>query len=132
MSKFSESLRAAAGGKARLLCVFGCGGDRDRGKRPLMGEVASRHADQLILTSDNPRSEDPASIIAQIAKGVRGRHEQIIDRRQAIQKALAEARRGDIVLVAGKGHEQYQEINGVRRRYSDAAVVRAALAGRAR
>jgi UDP-N-acetylmuramyl tripeptide synthase len=93
--------------------------------------VASRHADQLILTSDNPRSEDPAAIIAQIAKGVRGRHEQIIDRRQAIQKALSEARGGDIVLVAGKGHEQYQEISGVRRRYSDAAVVRAVLAGRA-
>lgn len=132
LEKVLESLSAVTGGKARLLCVFGCGGDRDRGKRPLMGEVASRHADQLILTSDNPRSEDPAAIIAQIAKGVRGRHEQIIDRRQAIQTALAEARRGDIVLVAGKGHEQYQEINGVRRRYSDAAVVRAALAGRTR
>jgi UDP-N-acetylmuramoyl-L-alanyl-D-glutamate--2,6-diaminopimelate ligase len=132
LEKVLESLRAAAGGKTRLLCVFGCGGDRDRGKRPLMGEVVSRHADQLIITSDNPRSEDPAAIIAQIAKGVRGRHEQIIDRRQAIQKALAEARRGDIVLVAGKGHEQYQEISGVRRRYSDAAVVRAALAGRVR
>ena len=132
LEKVLESLSAVTGGKARLLCVFGCGGDRDRGKRPLMGEVASRHADQLILTSDNPRSEDPAAIIAQIAKGVRSRHEQIIDRRQAIQTALAEARRGDIVLVAGKGHEQYQEINGVRRRYSDAAVVRAALAGRTR
>lgn len=132
LEKVLESLRAAADNKSRLFCVFGCGGDRDRGKRPLMGEVASRNADHLIITSDNPRSEDPAVIIAQIAKGVHGGHEQIIDRRQAIQKALAEARRGDIVLVAGKGHEQYQEICGVRRRYSDAAVVRAALAGRAR
>ncbi len=132
LEKVLESLRAAGGGNARLWCVFGCGGDRDRGKRPLMGEVASRHADHLIITSDNPRSEDPAAIIAQIASGVRGRHEQIIDRRLAIRKALAGARRGDIVLVAGKGHEQYQEIRGVRRRYSDAAVVRAALAGRAR
>lgn len=132
LEKVLDSLRAAAGSRARLYCVFGCGGDRDRGKRPLMGEVASRHADHLIITSDNPRSEDPAAIIAQIAKGVNGPHEQIIDRRQAILMALAEARRGDIVLVAGKGHERYQEIRGVRRRYSDAAVVRAALAGRAR
>ncbi len=132
LEKVLESLRAVAGGKARLLCVFGCGGDRDRGKRPLMGEVASRHADHLIITSDNPRGEDPAAIIMQIARGVRGKHEQIIDRRQAIRRALTEARRGDIVLVAGKGHEQYQEICGVRRRYSDAAVVRAVLAGRVR
>jgi len=131
LEKVLESLRAAAGSKARLICVFGCGGDRDRGKRPLMGEVASRHADHLIITSDNPRSEDPAVIVAQIAKGVRRKHEQIIDRREAVNKAIAEARRGDIVLVAGKGHEQYQEIRGVRRRYSDASVVRAALAGRA-
>jgi UDP-N-acetylmuramoyl-L-alanyl-D-glutamate--2,6-diaminopimelate ligase len=132
LDKVLESLRAAAGSKARLLCVFGCGGDRDHGKRPLMGEIASRHADQLIITSDNPRSEDPATIIAQIARGVRGAHERIIDRRQAIFRALAEARRGDIVLVAGKGHENYQEIRGVRRRYSDTATVRAALAGRVR
>jgi len=131
LEKVLESLRAAAGSKARLICVFGCGGDRDRGKRPLMGEVASRHADHLIITSDNPRSEDPAVIVAQIAEGVRRKHEQIIDRREAVNKAIAEARRGDIVLVAGKGHEQYQEIRGVRRRYSDASVVRAALAGRA-
>jgi UDP-N-acetylmuramoyl-L-alanyl-D-glutamate--2,6-diaminopimelate ligase len=131
LQKVLESLRAAAGGKARLICVFGCGGDRDRGKRPLMGEAAARHADQLIITSDNPRSEDPLEIIAQIAKGVRRKHEQIVDRREAVSAAIAEARRGDIVLVAGKGHEQYQEIRGVRRRYSDASVVRAALAGRA-
>lgn len=132
LEKVLESLRAAAGGKARLICVFGCGGDRDRGKRPQMGEVASRHADQVVITSDNPRSEDPIEIIAQIARGVRCKHEQIVDRRQAVTRTIAEARRGDIVLVAGKGHEQYQEIRGVRRRYSDAAVVRAALAGRVR
>lgn len=97
-----------------------------------MGAVASRLADRVFITSDNPRSEDPAAIIAEIARGFSGPHEQIVDRRQAIARALAEARRGDIVLVAGKGHERYQEIGGVRRRYSDAAVVRAALAGRAR
>ena len=129
LQKVLESLRAAAGGKARLICVFGCGGDRDRGKRPLMGEVASRYADQVIITSDNPRSEDPLEIIVQIAKGIRSGHEQIVDRRQAVTRAIAAGRPGDIVLVAGKGHEQYQEIRGVRRRYSDAAVVRAALAG---
>ncbi len=132
LEKVLGSLRAAGGDKARLFCVFGCGGDRDRGKRPMMGKAASNHADRVIITSDNPRSEDPAAIIAQIARGVRGAHEQIIDRRQAIFKAVAEARRGDIVLVAGKGHENYQEICGTRRRYSDAAAVRAALAGRGR
>jgi UDP-N-acetylmuramoyl-L-alanyl-D-glutamate--2,6-diaminopimelate ligase len=123
-----RSLRAAAGRRSRLFCVFGCGGDRDRGKRPLMGAAASRVADEIIITSDNPRSEDPAAIIADIAEGVSVRHRQIADRRQAILQALAQAQRGDIVLIAGKGHEQYQEIRGMRRRYSDAAVVRAALA----
>jgi UDP-N-acetylmuramoyl-L-alanyl-D-glutamate--2,6-diaminopimelate ligase len=127
-----RSLRAAAGQRARLFCVLGCGGERDRGKRPLMGAVASRIADTVIITSDNPRSEDPQAIIAEIAEGVSGKHEQIVDRRQAIKQALAQARRGDIVLIAGKGHERYQEIQGVKRRYSDAAVVRAVLAGRAR
>lgn len=132
LEKVLSSLREAAGPDARLLCVFGCAGDRDRGKRPLMGAVASRHADRVIITSDNPRSEDPAAIIAEVAEGVGGAHEKITDRRKAILRALTEARRGDIVLVAGKGHERYQEIQGVKRRYSDAAVVRAALAGRAR
>jgi UDP-N-acetylmuramyl tripeptide synthase len=97
-----------------------------------MGAVASRIADTVIITSDNPRSEDPQTIIAEIAEGVSGKHEQIADRRQAITHALAQARRGDIVLIAGKGHERYQEIRGVKRRYSDAAVVRAALAGSVR
>ncbi len=128
LEKVLHSLRETAGKRSRLFCVFGCGGDRDRGKRPLMGAVASRIADEVIITSDNPRSEDPASIIADIAEGVSGKHEQIADRRQAIMQALALAQRGDVVLIAGKGHERYQEIRGVKRRYSDAAVVRAALA----
>lgn len=132
LEKVLLSLRAAAGQRARLFCVFGCGGERDRGKRPLMGAVASRIADTVIITSDNPRSEDPQAIIAEIAEGVSGKHEQIVDRRQAIKQALAQARRGDIVLIAGKGHEAHQEIRGVKRRYSDAAVVRAVLAGGAR
>lgn len=132
LEKVLRSLRTAAGQRAQLFCVFGCGGERDRGKRPLMGAVASRIANAVIITSDNPRSEDPQTIIAEIAEGVSGKHEQIADRRQAITHALAQARRGDIVLIAGKGHERYQEIRGVKRRYSDAAVVRAALAGSAR
>ncbi len=132
LEKVLLSLRSAAGARARLFCVFGGGGDRDRGKRPLMGAVASRIADEVIITSDNPRHEDPMAIITEIAEGVSGKHEQIVDRRKAIAHALAEARRGDIVLIAGKGHERYQEIRGVKRRYSDAAVVRAALAGSAR
>ena len=132
LEKVLHSLRAVAGTRSRLFCVFGCGGDRDRGKRPLMGAVASRLADRVIITSDNPRGEDPAAIIADIAEGVCGMHEQIADRRRAVTWALAEARRGDIVLIAGKGHERYQEVRGVRHRYSDAAVVRAALARSAR
>jgi UDP-N-acetylmuramyl tripeptide synthase len=132
LEKVLQALRAVSGKRARLFCVFGCGGDRDRGKRPLMGAAAGRNADLVIITSDNPRDEDPAAIIAEVAEGVRGAHRKIIDRREAIRTALAEARRGDIVLVAGKGHENYQEIRGVRRRFSDAAVVRSALVERGR
>ena len=127
LEKVLFSLRQVAGARARLVCVFGCGGDRDRGKRPMMGAVAGRLADRIVLTSDNPRTEDPAAIIADIAEGIRGAHERIADRRLAIRSVIAQARRGDVVLVAGKGHENYQEAGGVRRRHSDAAVVRAAL-----
>jgi UDP-N-acetylmuramoyl-L-alanyl-D-glutamate--2,6-diaminopimelate ligase len=98
-----------------------------------MGRVAAQLADRVIVTSDNPRSEDPRTIIADIVAGVRGRAERIgieADRSRAIRRAVAEARRGDIVLVAGKGHEDYQEVRGARRPFSDAAVARAALAGR--
>jgi UDP-N-acetylmuramoyl-L-alanyl-D-glutamate--2,6-diaminopimelate ligase len=128
LEKVLLSLRAAASVRSRLFCVFGCGGDRDRGKRPLMGAVASCLADRVIITSDNPRSENPLAIIADITDGMSGDFALIADRRLAVKQALAEARRGDIVLIAGKGHERYQEISGVRRRYSDAAVVRAVLA----
>jgi UDP-N-acetylmuramoyl-L-alanyl-D-glutamate--2,6-diaminopimelate ligase len=116
-----------AGGDARLICVFGCGGARDRGKRPLMGAVATRLADRVVITSDNPRSEDPLSIIADIRKGARGDVEVEPDRKRAIARALREARRGDVVLIAGKGHETYQEVRGVRHAFSDAVVARAAL-----
>jgi UDP-N-acetylmuramoyl-L-alanyl-D-glutamate--2,6-diaminopimelate ligase len=112
----------------RLLCVFGCGGDRDRGKRPLMGEIASRHADFVVVTSDNPRSEDPAAIVADILPGVRVPHAVHVDRRAAIRAAIAAAHRGDVVLIAGKGHEPYQEIAGRRLPFSDVDEARAALA----
>jgi UDP-N-acetylmuramoyl-L-alanyl-D-glutamate--2,6-diaminopimelate ligase len=115
---------------SRLICVFGCGGDRDRGKRPLMGRVAARLADHVVVTSDNPRSEDPRGIIDEIMAGVdggTGAAEIEPDRRAAIRRAVAEARRGDVVLIAGKGHEAYQEIGAVRQPFSDAAVAREAL-----
>lgn len=118
---------------SRLICVFGCGGDRDRGKRPLMGQVAATLADRMVVTSDNPRGEDPRKIIRDILSGVRGAAGAIVieaDRRAAIRRAICGARRGDVILLAGKGHEDYQEIRGVRRPFSDAAVARKALATR--
>ena len=111
----------------KLVCVFGCGGDRDRGKRPLMGRIASRLADEIIVTSDNPRSEDPHAIITGILEGITGPCAIAPDRTQAIRAAISGAHAGDIVLVAGKGHEQYQEIAGIKHPYSDAAAVRRAL-----
>jgi UDP-N-acetylmuramoyl-L-alanyl-D-glutamate--2,6-diaminopimelate ligase len=129
LDKCLTSLRDVARGQGgRLVCVFGCGGDRDRGKRPLMGEVASRHADFVVVTSDNPRSEDPQAIVADIMRGVRAPHAIHVDRRAAIRAALAGARAGDVVLIAGKGHEPYQEIAGKRLPFSDVDEVRTALA----
>ena len=110
-----------------LVCVFGCGGDRDRGKRPLMGRIAAELADRVIVTSDNPRSEDPRAIVDEIVQGIERRSTVILDRTDAIRDAIAAARMGDVVLIAGKGHENYQEIGGVKHPYSDPAVVRAAL-----
>jgi UDP-N-acetylmuramoyl-L-alanyl-D-glutamate--2,6-diaminopimelate ligase len=123
LAQVLRTLRARTSG--RLVCVFGCGGDRDRGKRPLMAAAAEQFADVLWLTSDNPRSEAPDAIIADMHAGLRGRacaHEEV-DRQAAIAAALRGARPDDLVLVAGKGHEDYQEIAGVRRPYSDRAVV---------
>ena len=119
---------ARAGG-GRLVAVFGCGGDRDRGKRPLMGAVASRHADAVVVTSDNPRSEDPASIMSEIEVGVTVAHEAIVDRREAIALAIAQAKAADVVLLAGKGHEPYQEVAGRRLPFSDTLEAERALAG---
>ncbi|MCG6932847.1 MAG: UDP-N-acetylmuramoyl-L-alanyl-D-glutamate--2,6-diaminopimelate ligase [Gallionella sp.] len=112
----------------RVVCVFGCGGDRDRGKRAMMGTVAEKFSDICIVTSDNPRSESPDAIIAEIVGGMNGKNHQIIvERAAAIQRAIRLARRGDTVLIAGKGHEDYQEINGVKHPFNDVLVAQQAL-----
>jgi UDP-N-acetylmuramoyl-L-alanyl-D-glutamate--2,6-diaminopimelate ligase len=111
----------------RLICVFGCGGDRDRGKRPLMGRIASELADVAIVTSDNPRTEDPDAIITEILEGVSGPVEVEPDRRAAIARAIELAADGDVLVIAGKGHEPYQEINGEKRPFDDREVAREAL-----
>ena len=125
LEKVLATLREQVQGK--LICVFGCGGDRDAGKRPLMGAVAATLADSVIVTSDNPRSEDPLQIIQQVVAGVDKACMVEPDRAVAIKQAVQSARSGDIVLVAGKGHEDYQEIAGVKTPFSDAAVALAAL-----
>src|SRR5438128_1570241 len=112
----------------RLIVVFGCGGDRDRQKRPLMGEIADRHADYAIITSDNPRKEDPNAIIAEIDKGFRSEHyEKIVDRTEAITRAIEQAEPRDIVLIAGKGHENYQEFADHTVPFDDIQVARRAI-----
>lgn len=121
-----REISTASGGK--LLCVFGCGGDRDRGKRAMMGKVAEKYSDFCIVTSDNPRGENPREIIAEIIGGMdRESHEIIVDRAAAIQSAIRIARQSDTVLIAGKGHEDYQEINGVRHPFNDVSVAQLAL-----
>jgi UDP-N-acetylmuramoyl-L-alanyl-D-glutamate--2,6-diaminopimelate ligase len=112
---------------SRLICIFGCGGNRDIGKRPLMGEVATRLANEVIVTSDNPRREDPWAIINQIIAGARANYHVIEDRAAAIAEGIGRARPGDIVLIAGKGHEPYQEIGTTRLPFSDAEVAQVAL-----
>ncbi|MFZ7096465.1 UDP-N-acetylmuramoyl-L-alanyl-D-glutamate--2,6-diaminopimelate ligase [Luteimonas dalianensis] len=126
-----SSLRGHARG--RIVCVFGCGGERDRGKRAQMAEVAGRLADVVIVTDDNPRGEDGDVIVADILEGFADRSAVTVerDRRAAINRAVGQAGPGDIVLVAGKGHEPYQDIDGVRHPFDDAEVARAALEGRA-
>lgn len=127
LTRVLASARALTTG--RVLCVFGCGGDRDRGKRPEMGRAVDAGADVVIVTSDNPRSEDPEQIIADTMAGIAGASRAIVDRRAAIAAALTEAARGDIVVIAGKGHEQGQTIAGVTHPFDDATVVRELLGG---
>ena len=109
-------------GAGRLVCVFGCGGDRDAGKRPAMGEIAARLADVVVVTSDNPRNEDPERIIAEVVAGARRPVEVEGDRGRAIAGAIRSAQAGDVVLIAGKGHERWQEIGAVRHPFNDAAI----------
>ncbi len=129
--KALRPLAQARGG--RLWCVFGCGGNRDATKRPLMGAIAARDADHVVITSDNPRLESPALILAQILAGVpaqdRGHDDVgvIEDRRAAIHGAVREAARGDVILLTGKGHEDYQDLGGVKRPFSDVQEAQAAL-----
>lgn len=113
--------------KGQLACVFGCGGDRDAGKRPLMGKIASRLADRVFVTSDNPRGEELDAIIAQIVEGIEGDYCVIRDRGDAIRQAIFGAGRDDVVLLAGKGHEDFQEIKGGKLPFSDIEVARSAL-----
>ncbi|MDE3242746.1 MAG: UDP-N-acetylmuramoyl-L-alanyl-D-glutamate--2,6-diaminopimelate ligase [Nitrospirota bacterium] len=125
----------------RIITVFGCGGDRDRGKRPKMGRVAAEQSDVVVLTSDNPRSEDPLAILREVEVGVkealaaapaRTRYQVVADRRQAIEAAIGEARTGDTVLIAGKGHEDYQIIGSQKLHFDDREVARDVLLRRGR
>jgi UDP-N-acetylmuramyl-tripeptide synthetase len=129
LEKALEALRPIVASDRRLICVFGCGGDRDAGKRPIMGALAARRADPVIVTTDNPRGDAPMAIIEQVLEGIPGRKaEAVEDRQVAIFSAVHHARAGDVVLLAGKGHETYQEMAGTRVPFSDREVARAALA----
>jgi UDP-N-acetylmuramoyl-L-alanyl-D-glutamate--2,6-diaminopimelate ligase len=124
-----EAFPRASGG--RILTVFGCGGNRDRSKRPEMGRIAAGHGDVTIITSDNPRDEEPEAIIDEIAAGI-GPGSEVLreaDRAKAIRMALAMAAKGDVVLIAGKGHEEYQVVGGTRIPFSDARVAEEAIRG---
>jgi UDP-N-acetylmuramoyl-L-alanyl-D-glutamate--2,6-diaminopimelate ligase len=113
--------------KGRVICVFGCGGDRDKTKRPIMGEVAGRVADYSIVTTDNPRTEKPEDIIAEIEQGIaktKGRYKVIVDRKEAIGEAIRMMNKNDIVVLAGKGHEPYQEINGEKLPFDERIIVK--------
>jgi UDP-N-acetylmuramoyl-L-alanyl-D-glutamate--2,6-diaminopimelate ligase len=132
LEKVLQALRPLAQARGgRLAIVFGAGGDRDPSKRAPMGAAASRLADRIVLTSDNPRGEDPRAILREVAAGVAGPHAVEPDRARAIALAIGEAAEADVVLIAGKGHEAWQEIGGRREPFSDAEAARAALARRA-
>ena len=113
--------------RGRVISVFGCGGDRDSGKRPIMGEISGKIADYTIITSDNPRTEDPEKIVEQIEEGIKktkGNYTVIVDRTEAIKKAIEMANKIDIIVLAGKGHEPYQEINGTKYPFDERIIVR--------
>jgi UDP-N-acetylmuramoyl-L-alanyl-D-glutamate--2,6-diaminopimelate ligase len=129
LEKVLQTLREMSNASdGKLICVFGCGGNRDAGKRPLMGAIAEALADRCIVTSDNPRAENPAEIIAAIVAGMNThKHKIMLQREAAIAHAIAHAQPNDIVLIAGKGHEDYQEISGVRHAFSDVKIAQHAL-----
>jgi UDP-N-acetylmuramyl-tripeptide synthetase len=134
LEKVLQALRPLATARGgRLWLVFGCGGNRDATKRPLMGTIAARAADHVIVTSDNPRNEDAQQILLQIVAGIPGQRKHVVanaDRREAIAAAVARAQAKDVILIAGKGHEDYQEIAGVKHPFSDVAQAQAALSKR--
>jgi UDP-N-acetylmuramoyl-L-alanyl-D-glutamate--2,6-diaminopimelate ligase len=126
-----ETINTLRTGNENVITVVGCGGDRDRSKRPVMGNIASEMSNKIIFTSDNPRTESPTEIIAEMEAGVEPQHFKKIvsieNREQAIKTACQLANANDIILVAGKGHETYQETNGVRKDFDDFKIVRALL-----
>ena len=116
--------------QGKVICIFGCGGDRDCGKRPIMGEISGKLADYTIITSDNPRTEDPEKIIKQIEKGIKqtkGQYECIVDRKEAIEKGVKMLHKRDILVIAGKGHELVQEIKGKYYPFNERIIINKAL-----
>lgn len=132
LEKVLKTLQEVCQNGERIITVVGCGGDRDKGKRPIMAKVACDYSHQVILTSDNPRTEDPEGILRDMEQGVpphaAARVLTISNRLQAIKAACRFAQKGDVVIVAGKGHEKYQEINGVKHPFDDKAILQAAIA----
>ena len=128
LEKALKTLQETKAQNSQLWCVFGCGGNRDKGKRPLMGQMVANFADKVVVTSDNPRLEDPQAIIEDILPGVPHPALVEIDRQKAIEQAIDAANSHDIVLVAGKGHETYQDVGGKKHHFSDFEIARAALA----
>jgi UDP-N-acetylmuramoyl-L-alanyl-D-glutamate--2,6-diaminopimelate ligase len=127
LEKVLDTIKAIRGGHETLISIVGCGGDRDAAKRPIMAQVACEKSDKVILTSDNPRSEDPEQIIHEMEAGLSPVHKKkaisITDRKAAIRTAVSMANDGDIILIAGKGHEKYQEIKGVKHPFDDKDIL---------
>ena len=123
LEKLLESVKKSFSDK-KLITVFGCGGDRDRIKRPLMSQAAAQYSDHLILTSDNPRTEDPLQIIGDMKEGLKVEFDEEVDRKKAIELSYKISKPGDIIIIAGKGHETYQEINGVKHPFNDVEIIK--------